>query len=504
MTKEATPDKRLADVNWRLSNLYKIIDKKGLSIPFKPNWAQEQLHRNAWFLNVILKARQLGISTYICLLFLDKCLFNSHVSAGIIAHTREDAEYIFKRIKFAYDNLPDWLRAERVATVSSARELAFSNHSGIRVGTSMRSATLQYLHISEFGKICAHYPDKAREILTGSLNTVGHEQYVFIESTAEGRGGAFYDMCKQSEALAEQETILTPQDYRFHFFPWWECPDYSLKEESIILPREFEDYFYALENRSIVLTDAQKYWYYKKSLSQGEDMKREYPSFSDESFEAANEASWYGKWLQECRQQGRIGYIPWDQDSKVFTAWDIGFGDATAIVFFQLVANEIHFIDYYENSGENLPHYVNYVKNKPYLYENHFAPHDFNSHEYSTGFSRLQVASSLGMSFIVLKTKPQGFADGIESSRSIFGRSFFDQRNCARLIKCLENYRKKWDERNVCYKNEAIHNEWSHGADAFRYAAMAIKCELTNPEDAVTPHKAQQLYDQYFPRFAND
>ncbi len=203
----------LGDPHWRLNNLYTIIDKLGEKRIFRFNWAQAELFRSLWHRNVILKARQLGITTFLCLFFLDKCLFRPHTAAGIIAHTREDAEYIFKRIKFAYDQLPDILKGARPATVDSARELVFNNASSIRVGTSMRSSTLQYLHISEFGKICAHFPDKAREIVSGSLNTLDSRQYAFIESTAEGREGYFYDLCKGAEALqvSHQDLRSYPQ-----------------------------------------------------------------------------------------------------------------------------------------------------------------------------------------------------------------------------------------------------------------------------------------------------
>ena len=128
----------LTDPLWRLENLYQIIGKNGQSQVFKLNWAQKMLYNDMWYCNIILKARQLGISTFICMLFLDRCLFNDNKAAGVIAHTREDAEYLFKRIKYAYDKLPASIRAERPSKTDSARELTFSNGSSIRVGTSMR------------------------------------------------------------------------------------------------------------------------------------------------------------------------------------------------------------------------------------------------------------------------------------------------------------------------------------------------------------------------------
>lgn len=167
-----------------------------------------------WYCNLILKARQLGIS----LLFLDRCLFNSNQNAGTIAHTKEDAEILFRRVKFAYDSLPVEIKLIRPANTDNARELQLSNGSTLRVGTSMRSSTLQYLHISEFGKICAKYPDKAHEIITGSLNAIAPGQYVFIESTAEGREGYFYEMCKVAQANKDSGKKLSPLDFRFISF----------------------------------------------------------------------------------------------------------------------------------------------------------------------------------------------------------------------------------------------------------------------------------------------
>jgi hypothetical protein len=233
-TELETAKERILDPKWRLNNLYSIVDKKGLKTSFKMNWSQEELYDNMWYCNIILKARQLGISTYVCLLFLDRCLFNSNVSAGIIAHTLEDAQQMFRRVKFAYDNLPEDLKKLVSADNDTSQMLKFSNGSSLRVGTSLRSSTFQYLHVSEFGKICSKYPDKATEIVTGSLNTVAPGQYIFIESTAEGREGYFFEMCKQAQALQDGGKSLSRLDYKFFFFPWFKDLQYTLdlsKEE---------------------------------------------------------------------------------------------------------------------------------------------------------------------------------------------------------------------------------------------------------------------------------
>lgn len=407
---------------------------------------------------------------------------------------------MFKRIKFAYDQLPECLKALRGATVDSARELVFNNHSSLRVGTSMRGSTLQYLHISEFGKICAHYPDKAREIVTGSLNTIGSRQYVFIESTAEGKEGYFYDLCKQAESLKLSKKEITPLDYRFHFYPWFECSDYALKE-FINIPREIEEYFTGIQQQGINLSQDQKNWYYKKLLTQRDDMKREYPSTPDESFSSAIDGSFYAKWIREARFEGRIGSVPWDRDSRVSLAFDPGYLDHCAIVWFQCIGQEIHIIDYYENSREGLSHYLGVIKSKPYVYENFYGPHDIESHQFSTGLSTKEVGASLGIQFTTLKTLKLRLEDGVEAVRSLFPRFWIDEKNCSRLIKCIENYRKEFDPNYKVYKNKPIHDEYSHGADALRYAAIAIKMYTDISKTGISEAEADRLYNKYNPIF---
>jgi hypothetical protein len=496
----ATGAEGFENPEWRLNHLYTIIDKDGKNRIFKMNWAQKELYNNIWYSNVILKARQLGISTFVCIYFLDMCLFRPNIASGIIAHTREDAEYLFKRIKFAYDQLHDELKAVRSATVSSARELVFNNNSSLRVGTSMRGSTLQYLHISEFGKICAHFPDKAREIVTGSLNTLGSKQYVFIESTAEGKEGYFYDICKQAEAAKVANKKLSSIDYRFHFFPWFKCPDYTLNEQ-ITIPKEIQEYFEKLYLEGIDLSAEQRSWYYKKLLTQKDDMKREYPSTPSESFESAVDGSFYAKWIREARFEGRFGKVPWDKEARVNLAFDPGYSDACAVVFWQNIGQEIHVIDYYENSGEGLAHYIDIIKKKPYIYDRYFGPHDIEAHHMAMGLSIKEVGAGMGIPFIILKTLNMRLDDGIEAVRSLFPRLWIDEERCGRLIKCLENYKKEFDVNYQIYKSRPCHDEYSHGADSFRYAAIAIKTLIDSSKGNITDAEHERLYNQHNPLF---
>ena len=208
----------------------------------------EALLAELHYLNVILKARQLGFTTFIQLFMLDACLFNSNIRAGTIAHTLDDAQMIFSdKVKFPYDNLPDELKAARPIVKESADELLFANNSCIRVATSMRSGTLQYLHISEYGKLCAQFPDKAREVRTGALNTVQAGQVVFLESTAEGQEGHFFELCEAARAKQRTGAPLTPLDFSFHFFPWWRAPEYELEEAGVVIDEPHRRYFDKLE-----------------------------------------------------------------------------------------------------------------------------------------------------------------------------------------------------------------------------------------------------------------
>ena len=147
----------------------------------------------------------------------------------------------------SYDSLPAELKALRSVNTDNARELQLSNGSTLRVGTSMRSSTLQLLHISEFGKICAKFPDKAREIITGSLNALALGQYVFIESTAEGREDYFYQMCKEAQAIQDSGKKLSPLDFRFHFLPWHAHKGYRIDSGNVAVSKHYSDYFNALE-----------------------------------------------------------------------------------------------------------------------------------------------------------------------------------------------------------------------------------------------------------------
>ena len=470
---------RLGDRSWRLSNLYWILDKQGKKVLFSPNSAQRRLLGRLHYLNIVLKARQLGFSTLIQILMLDLCLFNSNTQAGVIAHNLEDAKAIFDlKIKFAYDNLPDWLKNERRAVSDRAQELAFNNGSRIRVATSLRSGTMQFLHVSEYGKICRKFPDKAKEVKTGTLQTVAPGQFVFIESTAEGRFGDFFDMTQTARRRSHDPRPLSQMEYRFHFFPWFEDPAYIADPTTPISDSVLE-YCNKVETQTgAKLSREQRAWYYLKSLELGEDMKQEYPSTPDEAFEQAIEGAYYTKQMTLLRKQGQIRPIPLAPSVPVDSFWDIGWNDHNAIWLMQRVAGQYRFLKTYQNSGEGFEHYLNWIRSHGYLQGKIYLPHDAQLQRQTATGGECAVDHFYKMGVraqdIIIVPRVALIKDGIEAVRQILPTVWMDAAGCAEGITALDSYRKEWNDRLGVWKDTPLHDENSHLSDAFRQFAQSI------------------------------
>lgn len=482
-----------SDRRWRLNHLYTIKDKRGIAVPFVLNEAQEKLLDQLHTLNLILKARQLGFTTLIQILMLDACLFNSNTSAGIVAHNREDAEAFFDdKIKFAYDNLDPEIRKAIPATQDSAKSLTFSNGSRIRVGTSLRSGTFQYLHVSEFGKTCAQFPSKAKEIVTGAFNAVEAGQFIAVESTAEGQGGYFHDMVMAAKAHAEMQRPLTPLDFKLHFFPWFDDPRYALSDEDtahVILTDQHERYFDELYDRhGIELSRNQEAWYVKKQETQKDEMKREYPATIEEAFEASIEGAYLSEQMAKVRRENRICRVP-IENVPVDTFWDLGVNDDMVIWFRQKIGPEHRFIDYYSNSGEGLEHYARVLKERAdehqWVYGTHWMPHDANHRRLGwKAKSVRELALENGIRPVNVVPRIETLKSGVEASRRYLAKCWFDESRCSEGIKCLDNYRKDWDEDRGVFKDQPRHDWASHGYKGLETAAV---CPDEFDEEEVIP-----------------
>lgn len=481
---KATVAKNIHNQLWRLNHLYWIKDINGKRVQFKMNEAQMYLFYNMHFFSIILKARQLGFSTFILLYFLDCCLFQDNHAAGVIAQGLTEAEDLFdNKVKFAYENLPDDVRSRITAKTDSARQLEFSNGSSITVGTSLRGGTLQKLLVSEYGKISAKYPDKAMEIKTGALNTVHSGQQIFVESTAEGQAGEFFDLVTLARKLEMEKRVLSPLDPKFLFFPWWQHPDYKLSDvdtANTLFTADNEKYFKTLASIGIQLTRNQQAWYVKKEMIQQDKMTREYPSTPDESFAAAVEGAYYGKQMSYLRKAGMITTQPlWEPKELVYTWWDLGNFNYTAIWFFQQVAREWRMIRFHQASGDDLEQYAAFLREQPYNYGAHFLPHDGDHIRLGQkNKSTKQILESLGIKPIKIVPVSKSVAVDIETKcKPALMKCWIHAVDCADGIKCLDNYKREWDDSRAVWRDKPKHDEFSDGADAFRTFAAGYQPE---------------------------
>jgi hypothetical protein len=493
-TDTAELERCLDDHEWRLFSgcLYKIMikgddDEDSLVMPFKPNRAQRRFLKRMWFRNLILKARQLGFTTLVAILWLDHALWNANQRCGIIAQDKDAAKVIFRdKVKFGYENLPEEIKKRFYLSADNADELLFGhNNSSVRVATSMRSGTIHRLHVSEFGKICAKYPDKAAEVVTGSIPAVPANGILIIESTAEGRDGEYYDMVQRASGQGTSKEILTVKDYRLHFYAWWQEPRYRIESAQVPVTRAEHDYFDEIEAIMATKLDLdQRAWYIATRTADfsgaEERMWQEYPSTPEEAFQVSTEGNYYAKDMAQVRQRGGITRVP-VLDLPTDTYWDIGNTDGCAVWFAQDLRGEDRFIDYYEAHGEDLRHYVTELKKRGYLFGTHYLPHDA-AHKRLSDYNRstMEMLQALmpGESFVIVPLITS-LITGIQQTRKHLKGAYFDKERAKLGIERIEGYRKKFSRADNRYTDVPDKtNGCSEGADALRQWAQAKELGL--------------------------
>ena len=191
------------------------------------------------------------------------------------------------------------------------------------------------------------------------------------------------------------------------------------------------------------------------------------------SFEAAIIGAYYGKEIHAAENEGRITRVPYDPAFPVQTWWDLGHDDSTSIWFAQYIGREIRLIDYYETSGEELPHYGKVLDAKPYRYAEHILPHDAGAKTLAGGGRTIEMMlRDLGFRTTrVIPVTPDVLTD-INAVRLLLPRCWFDAEKTRRGVEALRQYRAEWDDKNKILKARPLHNRASHGADAFRTGAI--------------------------------
>lgn len=492
----------LASWEWRMfsGQLYKIIvkehddDEEGVVLPFKPNRAQRRFLKRLHYRNVILKARQLGFTTLIAILFLDHAMFNADQRCGIIAHKLTDAETIFRdKVLFAYKNMPAAVRDSMPLKRESAEEILFAhNNSSIRVATSMRSGTIHRLHISELGKIAKENRKHAREIVTGSLPAVPKTAVAIIESTAEGQEGEFFNIASRAQRRFEAGEPPTLRQWSFHFFPWFEDEGYSIDPDAHPVSPSEHEYFDKVQaywrDRGVHVTieAGQRAWYVSQRDEEfsgdAEKMWQEYPSTPDECWQRSTEGTFYALQLSRARSEGRITRVPPVEGVRVNTFWDIGARDGTAIWLHQYVGMSHRFIGFIEDWDKGYAHFVRLLRETGYVFGGMFLPHDA-THKRQQGD---RIAAPIEMlqqlapdwSFHIVP-QVQVLQHGIDLTRQKFPEAWFDEERCKEGIIHLQEYRKRWNDRlGVWSDTPDKDNPHTEAADAFRQWAQGFDPSL--------------------------
>lgn len=442
------------------------------------NPIQQNVFDNLHNRNLILKARQVGMSTFSVIYLLDEVIFNPHLSAGIVSYSLDHSQHIFKKvIGHALDHLPKWIRPCAAVKQRSAREITFENGSILRVDTTLRGASYQLVLVSEYGKTCARNPLKAEEVFTGTLQTVPQNGRIIIESTGEGNSGFYADMVNQS--VLHGNANLNALQYKLFFFPWYTEHSYRMKE-----PAEYEveltDYFDRIEKESEVSLDQQqRNWYAHQRNILGDKLRQEFPSSIQEAFITSSDAYYFQQGIEKAYQEHRcLSISPYDALEPVYLAMDIGVNDLTVIVFFQVVHGEIRVIDSYSDNNKGLDFYSRFLQQeKRYLYHTIFLPHDAKRRDgiiventYEREFKKL--FSNTDTKFIVLKQTDKNI--NITNAKIKLDRCVFNLQRTKELLEMLGKYRKKWSEQYGKYLDEPYHDLSSHFADAFIYTMQAV------------------------------
>lgn len=435
---------------------------------YVPRPLQDLLHSQLKRFNVLVCHRRFGKTIFAICEMIDRGMRNEKYKPryAYIAPTYKQAKRIaWEYLKDYTKELPSVEINKSDLTISIHREALYDQE-----GTCLREAD----HI-EFILLGADNPDSIRGIY---LDGAVLDEYAQCDPIIWGQ---IIRLC-----LADRKGwaifIGTPKG-KNHFHnrykkalknPRWFTAIYRASQTGILDEEEIEDM--------------------KEDLDEAEIQQE-----LECSFTAAILGSYYGTIINDMYKQQRIRDVPYDPNLPVDTFWDLGIGDALAICFVQRSMGEVRYIDYYEASGENLPHYAKLIQSKPYLYGRHVLPHDAKARSLETGLTRQEALRKLGL-ICEVQTR-QAVDDRIQASRARLAISYMDKTKCERLIDCLSNYQKEWDGKMFKFKTKPKHDWTSNGADAFGYSALdARKSEFANERGKNLPLFANSDYNELLAR----
>jgi len=484
-------NKERNDFKWRLHNIYYIVDRRSSKMLFTPRLAQQILLDNLHNKIIILKSRQMGITTFFTLLGLDQCIFNEHFKYALITQGKKESVEAFKKILFAFAKIPPQIQEQVSRTNDSKDTVELSNGSSANVSVSTRSGTVNFLHISEYAITDYKSPKKREEIDTGALPSVAKDQMIVIESTNKGHQGQFYK--RVTTAIPYQSDMpIGRMDYKLFFFPWFIEKDYFDDESCILTDNEIRYKDKVESYYDFKLQDNQWNWYFKTYRTQKDKMFEEFPSTKEEPFTSSVQGAFYEEEMIIATEQGRIGHFKYNPNLPVYFGWDLGMNDLTVIITGQwdAMANKWYIIDSFAGQDKGYEYYVKYLIDRPYNFKGckNLLPHDIAVREQSTGEGRILklfntvVPNAKGnytkLSNLIQVPRIPNKISEIGLMRQEFEKFHIDESGCGSLVLALRNYRRVWYEDKKVYSDEAIHDVHSHYCDAF--AQLVRGKNLTN------------------------
>lgn len=476
----------MQDPHWRLRNLYWVADKEGKAVLFQPWPEQQKFYDNLWYRNVIPKARQRGFSTAVQIMMLDAALFVPNTSCAVIAQDENTALQIFqKKIRFAWDRLPKIIQRMTPLRYQTKHEMVWDHDSSFLVATTTRGTTLQYLHVSEYGKICAQDPARADEIQEGSLPSVDQYGVIVVESTIETPYGNFSQMVRNAQQHQQSGRPLTPLDYKLHFASWWDADEYETDPTHVVLSPKDNAYFHRIEGAiGRDIGPRKRAWYVaqRNSTFGGSDEKmwRQYPSTLEEAFTVSSEGLWLADQMAMLRVEKRIiTGLPLRPGVPVNTWWDLGVTtDSNCCWLHQDNDPFDDFVGFIETWAEPYSAIVRLMQveqqTRGFVWGKHYLPHDGD--QTRPGAEQLKtprdMLAELGLKNIEIVPRIAEVTVGIDQLREDFPTYRMDEERCAEGIKHLDGFSKVWNNTMGQWTPAIFKNGHQHAADALRQKAQ--------------------------------
>ena len=400
-----------------------------ITIPYTPRKQQAYIHENIekFRYSLLCCHRRFG-KTVMCINHLIKEAMmnkNHNPRYAYIAPTYGQAKKIaFDYLKYYTKEIPGTKYNEselRCDFVNGARIMLLSSENP----DSIRGIYLDGCIIDETAQI---NPNLINEVITPALSD--RKGFMVLVGTPKSMANIFYDYYQKAQSD-----------------PKWFLHVAKASETKIVDKEELE--------AALAVMGSQKY-------------SQEFEC----SFIGNIQGSIYGDIIASLEDKKQITRVPVNPGYPVNVAWDLGYNDATALIFFQQIGHMIHIVDFYENTNEPLPHYAQVIKEKDYVIGQNYGPHDLEQTEFGSGKTRREVAYQLGLRF---KVAPRmAIEDGIHAVKMILPRCLIDVDNCSKLINALRHYHRKFSDKERVYKIKPVHDWSSHAADALRTLAVGL------------------------------